>query len=123
MFTSPIANIVARSTLAAGTLGLAAMLAAGTANAQAPDDDYLGALQQQGISFGNAQSAITVAHHVCDALGQGMEPSDISHHLAAANSGIDGQTGLVITVVAAQSYCPQFVHQMANGTTVVGPAH
>jgi hypothetical protein len=52
-----------------------------------------------------------------------MEPSELNHHPAAANSGIDAQTGLVITVVAAQSYCPQFVHQMANGTTVVGPNH
>jgi hypothetical protein len=52
-----------------------------------------------------------------------MEPSELSHQLAAANSGIDGQTASVITVVAAQSYCPQFVHQMADGTTVVGPNH
>jgi hypothetical protein len=30
---------------------------------------------------------------------------------------------LVITVDAAQSYCPQYVHHMANGATVVGPDH
>jgi hypothetical protein len=123
MFTSPFTKPAVRAVFAAGTVGFAALLAAGTASAEAPDDTYLAALQQQGISFGNAQSAINVAHHVCDALGQGMEPSDISHNLAAANSGIDRQTGLVITVVAAQSYCPQFVHQTGNGTTVVGPDH
>jgi hypothetical protein len=29
---------------------------------------------------------------------------------------------VVIVVDAAQAYCPQFVHQIANGATVVGPA-
>jgi len=64
-------------------LGLAALLAAGTANAETADDRFLGTLQQQCIGFGNTQSAITVAHHVCDALGQGTEPSDISSNIAA----------------------------------------
>ncbi|WP_231388133.1 DUF732 domain-containing protein [Mycobacterium sp. 360MFTsu5.1] len=102
---------------------MASVLAAGAANAAPADDQFLAALAHQGIGFGSTQSAITVAHHVCDALAGGMEPADISHNLAASNSGIDQQAGLVITVVAAQSYCPRFVHQMANGATVVGPDH
>ena len=32
-------------------------------------------------------------------------------------------TALIIVVDAAMAYCPQFVHQMANGATVVGPNH
>jgi hypothetical protein len=119
MFNSRITKPV----MAAGMIGLAALLAAGTANAEAADDQFLGALQQQGIGFGSTQSAITVAHHVCDALGQGMEPSDISGNMAGANSRIDRHTALVIVVDAAQSYCPQYVHQMANGATVIGPDH
>ena len=114
---------ITKPAVAAGMIGLAALLATGTANAEGADDQFLGTLQQQGIGFGSTQSAITVAHHVCDALGQGMEPSDISSSIAGANSSIDRQTALVITVDAAQSYCPQFVHQMANGATVVGPNH
>jgi hypothetical protein len=97
------------------------LLAAGTANAGTSDDQFFGALQQQGIGFGTPDSAITVAHHVCDALGQGMTPSDISGNIAGANAGIDRQTAVVIVVDAAQAYCPQFVHQMSNGATVVGP--
>ena len=69
------------------------------------------------------RTAITVAHHVCEALDQGMEPSEISQHIAGANSRIDGHTALVITVDAAVSYCPQFTHQMDNGALVVGPNH
>jgi Protein of unknown function (DUF732) len=78
-------------------------------------------LQQQGIGFGTTQSAIGVAHHVCGALGQGMEPSDISEQLVSHNSHIDQQTALVITVDAAQSYCPQYVHHLSGGAVVVGP--
>jgi len=28
---------------------------------------------------------------------------------------------MVIVVDAAQSYCPQYVHPMTNGATVIGP--
>jgi len=57
------------------------------------------------------------------ALGQGMTPADISGHIAHANGRIDRQTAVTIVVDAAMAYCPQFVHQMANGATVVGPNH
>jgi len=46
---------------------------------------------------------------------------DFSSNIAGANSRIDRQTALVIVVDAAQSYCPQYVHQMTNGATVIGP--
>ena len=119
MFSSRIT----KPAIAAGMIGMAALLAAGTANAQTADDQFFGALQQQGIGFGSPESAMNVAHHACDALGAGMEPSDISTNIAAANGRIDRQTALVIVVDAAMAYCPQFVHQMANGATVVGPNH
>jgi hypothetical protein len=104
-----------------GTLGLAALNAAAVANAESPDDHFLGMLQQQGIGFGSPEGAIGVAHHACDALAGGMTPSDISSHIAGANSRIDRQTAVVIVVDAAMSYCPEFVHQAADGTTFVGP--
>jgi len=122
MFTPRLTKPAVRTALTVGTLGLAALLTAGTANAEAADDQFLAALQQQGIGFGDTQSSITVAHHACDALGQGMTPADISGKIAGANAGIDRQTAVLIVVDAAQFYCPQFVHQMANGATVVGPA-
>ena len=123
MLSSHFIKPVAAAALAAGTLSLATLLAAGAANAQTPDEQFLGTLQDQGIGFGTKQAAIGVAHHVCDSLGGGIEPSDISSNIAGANPGIDRQTALIIVVAAAQSYCPQFVHQMANGATVVGPNH
>jgi len=123
MITSQFPKPVVGTAIAAATLGLAALLAAGTAYAGTADDQFLAALHQQGISFGDTQSAINVAHHVCDALGQGMEPSQISQQLVSHNPRIDPQSALLITVDAAQSYCPQYVHHMPNGATVVGPNH
>jgi Protein of unknown function (DUF732) len=123
MFTSRFTKPVVGTAVAAGALGLAALFAAGAANADTADDQFLAALHQQGIGFGDPQSAINVAHHVCDALGQGMEPSDISQQLVSHNPSIDRQSALLITVDSAQSYCPQYVHTMGNGATVVGPDH
>jgi hypothetical protein len=122
LISQPLKPVVGTA-IAAAALGLAAMLGAATAHAGAADDQFLAALHQQGIGFGNPQSAIGVAHHVCDALGQGMEPSQISQQLASHNPQIDRQTAVLITVDSAQSYCPQYVHRMANGATVVGPNH
>jgi Protein of unknown function (DUF732) len=123
MPVSQFSGPVFGTALAAAALGLAGLLSGGTANAGTADDQFLAALHQQGISFGDTQSAINVAHHVCDALGQGTEPSQISQQLVGHNPGIDRQNALLITVDSAQSYCPQYVHRMANGGMVVGPNH
>jgi hypothetical protein len=123
MFTSRFTKHAFGTVFLGGTLGLVTLLASGIANADTADDQYLAALHQQGIGFGDQQSAINVAHHVCDALGQGMEPSEISQQLVGQNPHIDRQSALLITVDSAQSYCPQYVHTMANGATVVGPDH
>jgi hypothetical protein len=45
--------------LAAATLGLAGLFCGGTATAGTPDDQFLAALHQQGIGFGDTQSAST----------------------------------------------------------------
>src|SRR5690349_5669939 len=123
MRNARFAKSLAGTALTVGTLSLIGLLTTTTAHADAPDDQYLGALQQQGIGFGTPQGAIGIGHHVCDALAGGMEPGDISVNIAGANSRVDRHTALVIVVDAATSYCPQFVHQMSDGATVVGPDH
>src|SRR5262245_5647607 len=123
MSISQFSKPVFGTSIVAATLGLAALLVPGTANANTADDQFLAALHQQGITFADTQSAINDGHHVCDALGQGMEPSEISQQLVSHNPGLGRQTALLITVDSAQSYCPQYVHRMPNGATVVGPDH
>jgi Protein of unknown function (DUF732) len=72
LITQPLKPVLGTA-IAAAALGLATLLGAGPAHAGTADDQFLATLHQQGIGFGNAQSAINVAHHVCDALGQGTD--------------------------------------------------
>jgi hypothetical protein len=124
MFTTRFAkSAVAGTALAAGTLGMAALLAVGTANAtSAADEQFLSLLQQQGIGFGSPQTAINVGHNVCSALGQGTSPRDISTQLVSANAGMSEQTSLNFIVDSVQSYCPQYMHRTAEGKVVISAA-
>ncbi len=123
MFTSRFTKSIAGTAVAAGTLGLAALVAAGTANAlTAADAQFLQGLQQHGISVDNPQSAIKVGHNVCSALGEGTTPRDISQQLVSNNPGMDQQTSLYFIVDSVQSYCPQYMHRTADGKVVISAA-
>ena len=106
----------------AGMLGLAALLAAGTANAETADDRFLGT-----VAAGHRLRQYAVSHHRRPPRvrrprpGHGAQRHQQQHR--SANARIDRQTALVTVVDAAQSYCPQYVHPMANGATVIGPDH
>ena len=123
MFTSPFTKSIAGTAVAAGTLGLAALIAAGTANAgTATDQQFLKGLQQHGISVENPQAAIKVGHRVCTALGEGTTPRDISAQLVSSNDGMDQQTSLFFIVDSVQSYCPQYMHRSGDGEVVISAA-
>jgi hypothetical protein len=107
MFTSRFTKPVVGTALAAGTLGLAALLAAGTANADTADDQFLAALQQQGIGFVNADMPIHNAHSVCTDFDNGVPVSRIYQSMAP--SGLDAAGAKKFVVIAAEAYCPQYV--------------
>jgi hypothetical protein len=67
---------VAGTAIAAAALGLATLLGAGPAHSGTADDQFLAALHQQGIGFGNPQSAIGVAQPRlrCPWPGHGAQP-------------------------------------------------
>ena len=123
MRNSRFTKVIAGAALTASTLGMAAMIAAGTANAgTAADEQFLSALQQQGIEVGSPQSAVKVAHNVCNALGEGTQPREISQQLVSANPGMSQESSLNFIVDAVQSYCPQYQHRKANGEVVISAA-
>ena len=123
MFTSRFTKSIAGTAVAAGTLGVAALIAAGTANAgTATDQQFLQGLQQHGISVENPQAAIKVGHRVCTALGEGTTPRDISAQLVSSNDGMDQQTSLFFIVDSVQSYCPQYMHRSGDGKVVISAA-
>lgn len=123
MFTRFAKAAIARTAFAAGTVGVAALLAAGTANAtSAADQQFLSLLRQQGISVDSPSDAINVGHNVCSSLGEGTTPRDISGKLTAANPDMSEQDSLNFIVDSVKSYCPQFMHDDGNGGVVISAA-
>ncbi|MBV8966330.1 MAG: DUF732 domain-containing protein, partial [Mycobacteriaceae bacterium] len=71
MFTRRFTKSIAGTTLAAATLGMAAVIAAGTASAGSTDDAFLAQLAKDGITPPTSARAISDAHGVCTALDEG----------------------------------------------------
>jgi Protein of unknown function (DUF732) len=108
MFTRRFTKSVTRTTLAAAIVGMAALVAAGTASAGSVDDAFLAQLQKDGITPPTAARAINDAHGVCNALDQGNSAQSVIN--AVANTtGLDHQGANTFAVDAASAYCPQYV--------------
>lgn len=124
MRNSRFTKVIAGTALTVSAMGMAAgLFGIGTANAgTAADEQFLSALQQQGIEVGSPQAAVKVAHNVCNALGEGTQPREISKQLVSANPGMSQQTSLNFIVDSVQSYCPQYQHRQANGQVVISAA-
>jgi hypothetical protein len=123
MFTSRFIKSVAGTAFVGGTLGLATLLSIGTANATSgADQQFLAALQQQGISINSPQSAIKVGHTVCTKLGEGTSPRDISEQMVSDNEGMSQQQSLNFIVDSVESYCPQYMHHTSDGKVVISAA-
>jgi hypothetical protein len=108
MFTGRFAASVARTTLTAAALGLAALGFAGTAGASSVDDDFLAQLQADGITPPSAARAISDGHAVCKALDNGHSAQEVIHAVAQS-TGLSSKGAKTFAVDAASAYCPQYV--------------
>ena len=97
---------VARTALAAGTLGLAALVAAGTAHAGSVDDQFLAQLKKDGISVSNQQKMVNTGKSMCTVLDQGASPDSINQAIQKAY-GLSKQEANVFMVDSAKFYCPE----------------
>ena len=99
---------VAGTALAAGTLGLVALISAGTAAAGSADTAFIDQLEQHGVQAPSTQDAISLAHGVCNALDQGASSREVIS--AVGNkTGLNAKASKIFAVDAAQTYCPQYV--------------
>lgn len=108
MFTRRFTKSMAATTLAAATLGMAALIAAGTANAGSTDDAFLAQLQHDGILPPSAARALNDAQGVCNALAEGNSAQAVINAVAQT-TGLDAQGANTFAVDAASAYCPRFV--------------
>ncbi|MCV7079939.1 DUF732 domain-containing protein [Mycobacterium szulgai] len=108
MFTRRFTANIARTTLTAAALGLAALGFAGTAGASSADDAFLAQLQTDGITPPSAARAISEAHTVCKSLDQGQSSTEVINGVAK-RTGLSAKGAKTFAIDAAEAYCPQYV--------------
>jgi hypothetical protein len=110
MFTTRFTKSIAGMVLAAGTLGLAVVAGAGTANADAVDDNYVAALAQAGIPQISPAAEISAGHAVCQNLDEGTTTPDrvITAFVAKKVFATQQQDEAMVTA-SITAYCPQYL--------------
>lgn len=106
MFTNRSTKSIAATALAAGTLGIAAMVGAGAANADAIDDTYLAALAEAGIPQIAPDRAIMAGHAVCQNLDEGPTPGQLIAVFNADRVFATEEQNEAIIVASITAYCP-----------------
>ena len=107
-FSRRFSRSVAGTTLAAATLGMAALITAGTAGAGSVDDAFIAQLDKDGIMPPSSGVALKDAHSVCGALDNGYSSQDVINAVAET-TGLSAKSAKVFALDAAQAYCPQYV--------------
>ena len=107
-FSRRFSRSVAGATLAAATLGVAALITAGTAGAGSVDDAFIAQLDKDGIMPPSSGVALKDAHSVCGALDNGYSSQDVINAVAET-TGLSAKSAKVFALDAAQAYCPQYV--------------
>lgn len=72
---------------------------------------FLASLQRAGISYHDADQAVTAAKAVCGLVGNGKSGLDVLHDLMSANPGFTTDGAAQFAAIAASVYCP---HQLSS---------
>jgi hypothetical protein len=75
------------------------------------DQAFLVALAQAGLTYMNADRAITAGKQVCSLADGGMTGEEIVKNLQDSNPGFQGQGAAQFTAIAASAYCPEQLSQ------------
>jgi Protein of unknown function (DUF732) len=112
MFTTRFTKSIAGTMLAAGTLGLAVMAGAGSADADTDtvDDTYVAALAQAGIPQISPAAEISAGHAVCQNLDEGTTtPDRVIAAFAAKHVFATRQQDEAMVAASMTAYCPQYL--------------
>jgi hypothetical protein len=107
MFTGRFAAPVARTTLTAAALGLAALGFAGTAGASSVDDAFLAQLQADGITPPSAARRQRWTRRLQSARQRPLGPG--GHQRGSRSTGLSSKGAKTFAVDAASADCPQYV--------------
>jgi uncharacterized protein DUF732 len=98
---------------AAVVIGTAAPASADPPTAK--DESFLNALTQAGLTFLNADRAITAGKQVCKSADDGMTGEEIVKALQDKNPGFQGPGAAKFAAIAASAYCPEKLTQTEEG--------
>ncbi|WP_197518452.1 DUF732 domain-containing protein [Mycobacterium sp. E3198] len=104
------------STVAALGLPLFASFLSANASAQTSDGDFVGALEERGISVADPDSAVATAHEICAELDRGEGAAVVVLKLMTDTNLSSAQAGYFIGA-SVTAYCPQ--HHDALGNPVL----
>jgi hypothetical protein len=112
MFTNRFTKSIAGAVLAAGTLGIATIVGAGAANADAVDDTYVASLAQAGIPQIKPELEISAGHAVCQGLDEGATPDQLVAAFVARKVFATKQQDVAMITASMTAYCPQYLPQL-----------
>ena len=81
------------------------------ADPDAKDQAFLTALTQAGLTYMNADRAITAGKQVCSLADGGMTGEEIVKNLQDRNPGFAGPGAAKFAAIAASAYCPEKLTQ------------
>jgi hypothetical protein len=81
------------------------------ADPDAKDQAFLTALGRAGLTYMNADRAITAGKQVCSLADGGMTGEEIVKNLQDRNPGFQGQGAAKFAAIAASAYCPEKLTQ------------
>lgn len=101
-----VGRMVGRSVVAAGVAltGLALGTAA-PALADETDDSFVSTIDSEAIPYSSAESAIVLAHAVCEYVAAGQEPEQVAVEISGPASWSIEQSGFFVDS-ATEVYCP-----------------
>jgi hypothetical protein len=108
-----VAKSIFGSVIAAGTLGIVALVGAGAAYADAVDDTYVTTLAQAGIPQIAPAAEISAGHAVCQNLDEGTTtPDRVVAAFDAKRVFATHDLNRAMIVASLTAYCPQYLPQL-----------
>ncbi len=74
-----------------------------------PDGDFLGALNNAGITFKNGPNAIGIGKRACHLMDQGHSEADVIKSMVQQNPGFTNDAATQFAKIAENVYCPQHI--------------
>ena len=81
------------------------------------DSNFLGQLNQAGISYSNGPAAVAAARTACNMMDSGQKEIDVIKQVMNLNPGFGLAGSTRFTAIASSVYCPDYLGKSSAKTT------